>query len=245
MKKIIVFFIGLFILTAPMIVFSLPSIPLISYYFVRLNLSNGEFFDVILNFLSLEITLALGIIVYFQSQKINKLESTQYQTYFDVENLDYSYTFSDQMLLNSISGDLSISHFFTPNKKEIITNISFLDDSTIPTKNKVFPLIFAVKNNPIITSIHFQGVFVTLIHDGKQIAKRKFTSKSDPLHLTLYDGNKIIVGFGITYSQTYSFDEIRIVFSLVAEDQIGNKTKLAPFASLNKDQNEAFFLMRQ
>lgn len=203
----------------------------VDYLKNTLQLTNGEFAEVSIGFFSTAISLLLGIVVYFQAQRINEIEIKKNATYLGVQDVDYSVDFGNLLFGDNGQHGLIVSHNFTTNKKVIVTSVNFLRRGD--PKSIVIPLVFITKNEPLIVSLDFKKVTVTLMEQGTQICSRSFESDNAPICSLLCDDSHFVVGFGMLLPREWNVDQIQLEFLINVEDQNGVTRKATPAVVLH------------
>lgn len=207
-----------------------------------LKITKGQAIEYILTFISIAIPFLLGIVVYLQSQRINDLESTQYNTFIAIEDVDYSWELSDYLFYNNLKNKFYVSHVFSSSHKFLLTSINLCKDNT--GKSLIIPLACVTKNNPLIVELEFQSVDVILRNDKIEILNKKLHNESPTIVNTiLKDDSRFVLGFGMTVSNECLFNEIDLKFSLSLKDQNGNKNKFLLEVTLNKGNKEPTFYL--
>ena len=225
-KKIFIVSIGVIIILAiPTVSLILLSNETVTEFIKnRLEITKGEAIDYILSFLSIAIPFLLGVVVYLQSQRINDLESTQFNTFIAVEDVDYSWVLSDHLFFDSIQSDFHVSYVFSSSQKFLLTSVD-IGKGTSHTP-LIIPLTFITKNNPLIVAVEYKSVDVVLLDNDRDVFRQKLYNQSQtPINTILKDDSRFVLGFGMIGSDAYSFNEVDLQFLIVLEDQNGNKNK--------------------
>ena len=206
-----------------------------------LAITNSEFIEICISYFSLAISLLLGVIVYFQSQRINELEITQYSTFLGVQEVDYSADLGNMVFSEEKRCGFWISHSFTSDKKVILAGVNILRKGS--AKSIVVPLVFVTKNQPLIVSLDFQKVTVKLMHCGKELCNRTFENDNEPIYALLSNESQFILGFGMLVSDEWEVDEINLVFQIDVKDQNRIGKKIESIVTLHKfGQRPGYYL---
>ncbi len=208
-----------------------------------LGITMGEVLDYLLSYISLIGSIFLGIVVYFQSQKINDLEETNYNCFLGIVDVDYNCDFGDCLWSDGTQNDFKIFHMFTSNRKVLISSIHLGDD---PIKTPaLLPLVFVTKNQPLIVSLKIEKVNVKLSHCDVVVSKENFVNKGSPVYALMEDGTHFVLGFGLMTSKSLSFDEIALEFDIVVEDQNFREHKINSSIRLNKSGSESDYYLTE
>ena len=199
-----------------------------------LKISNAEAIDYILNYISLALSLVLGEVVYFQSQRINDLEASEYDVFLGVEDINYSFDFGEYVFadIHKNKSEFFVTHIFKPNKKAIITSVNIGDEA--PGNPELIPLVFITKNHPLIVSLYFRAVEVELLNEGKRVFIQEYKNRNKAIHTILGDESRFVLGFGMTTSHISIFDEVVLRFSVEVIDQNKRKQQISSTVVLNK-----------
>ena len=198
------------------------------------------FLEVIAQYLSISITLGLGIVVYNQSERINGLEASQYKLFLGVEDLDYGYTFGDCLASYQCEADWSISYRFSANRRELMTTVNF---GTGQAKVIFLPLVFLTKNSQLITTLVLRDVSVSLKYKDDVVHDKIFTASNGQINTILHDGCRFVLGFGIVMPEANYVDEISLLFNVGLTDQHMRNTTIQIAAQLLKSSHSDEFAL--
>ncbi len=190
----------------------------------RLETNLQGLFDSLTSYLSLGFTLLLGIIVYYQSQKINDLTSSQYEIFIGATDLDYSHTLSNILIEEpSTLSDFSIKRSSIDGRRNFFTHLN----TTFQEKQQpiFIPLSFITKNQPIIVSLAFQDISFALVSQDRQVKNQIFHSQGEKIYCMFEDNTNFLLGIGMMIPNAIKIDEIKLELCVNATDQIGRTTK--------------------
>lgn len=124
--------------------------------------SVGEISEIILSFISLFVTIILGVIVYQQSDRINSLEATQYSVFLGANQLDLSLPMGTEFLLLSKKTDsqsrIKLFQIVDSDDLGLQVNISLSEGS-----NSIdLPFRLITRNTPLITSIDLDKIVLRI-----------------------------------------------------------------------------------
>lgn len=198
------------------------------------------FLEVVAQYLSISITLGLGIVVYNQSERINDLEASQYNLFLGVEDLDYGYDFGDCFASNHCKDDWYILYRFSANRRELMTSVNFGDGQG---KAILLPLVFLTKNSQLITTLVLKDVSVYLKYKNNIVNNKTFTAPNGQINTILHDGCRFVLGFGIVMPEANCIDEIFLLFNVDLTDQhMRNTTIQIAVQLLKSSQSDEFAL---
>ena len=209
-----------------------------NYLKCNLSMEPHQLFESSINYLSLAATILLGIIVYKQEQKINDLQSSQYEVFLGVVGLDNEYSIGDFLLAEnypSSCGFLTV-HSFGNSAKCFLTSLQF--DSPNNQNFEVIPLVFLVKSYTLITGIHFEKISMEIFSRTSTHFQKEFESKDSPIYEVFEDAAKFSLGVGIALPEEVEIDEIKFVFSVTINDQICRVHKKQIEVKLKKINDE-------
>ena len=231
---IILLFAIILVVIVPLLMLVLLSWQEVSSYIAQtLTEANSRFIEICISYFSLATSLLLGVVVYFQSQRINDLEIVQHSSFLRIVDVDYSADLGDCIYVPIKKTGFVISHYFTTESKRILSSIDFTRGRQARTI--VLPLVFITKNQPLITSIHFKSVKVTLKAAGKEIDQRTFKSDCEPIYALLCNESRILFDFGMMIPDSWEIDEITIRFFLELQDQSGVAKIVEPSATVQRN----------
>lgn len=233
--------IGIITLVIPVVSIAILPIPFISNLITKtLNTDNVTFLGLFLDYYSISITLILGIVVYYQADRINNLEASQYNLYLGVEDLDYSFDFGSYFASDSCNSDFNISHIFTSSKKALRSTVNIGAGSG---KSLLIPLVFITKNNPLIVSINFQSVALLVKERNSTLCNETFLRSGGDIKTLLCDGSRFVFGFGLVIPENYNPDEVHLQFNVIVKDQNGNSQNININVSLYRITHENDFVI--
>lgn len=188
--------------------------------------SVGEIGNIILSFTSIAVTLFLGIIVYFQSERINTLEASQYDVFLGVEKIGDATSFPSGMIeISENTNNLNLyAKLFETMHNDELELYAHIQMST-QTQNTFLSLIFVTRNVVLITSLCFKGISVQIETSGSnnQDAKlcKNFIINAIPVCRFLTDNSRFLFGISLHGVDKSKIEKIHISIDLVAEDQFG------------------------
>lgn len=237
-KKVITIIVFVVLIVAiPFILHLLITAPNITKYINdTLKIRNGDAVGIIINYASFSATVILGIVVYFQAQRINKLESTNYDFYMGVVDVDYNYETGSKLVIDHSPSEFHLAHYWTNKQKTIFSSICIGKGAN--GSQLSIPLRFITKNKPLITTVCFESVNVTLKENDKVVFNDSFSSNDYTLYSPLEDGTSFVMNFGLVHSSKRLFDEIALSFHVTTTDQNRNITKMVITAVLIWNNNE-------
>lgn len=192
------------------------------YVLTHLSAEPYEVFDSIVNYLSMGFTILLGVVVYYQAQKINDLESTQYDLFIGVDKLDYSFAFDDIFIKNtSQDSNFYVVQSFSKTRKNFLVNLNIgLSEKEKPI---FLPLSFVTKNQLVITSLHFKEIYLTIITEDAKEYKQKFSNSNnvEPIHGIFTDDSNFLFGVGMMIPDSFKVDRLKLMLDVEVHDQIG------------------------
>ena len=222
-RKLKTFLIILFSSIA-VLVFGYGSITLLLRYISETDVppSVGEVTDIVLNYISIFVTIVLGIVVYFQAERVNKLEAGQHSIFLGVEKLDYSIPFGTEFLqLNQISDTPTDFHIFQITDHErlgLLGNIS-LNDGNDRIR---LPLVFTTRNAPLITSIQIKHVELNILYhhsSNKPRFTRPYDANIAPIYKFMPDGSQFDFWISISRISKPQIEKITLEILLNVTDQ--------------------------
>lgn len=234
-RMLVVVIIALIVIVMlPIVVCYLLSQAIVTTYLNQiLTEPNSNFLQICVGYLSLATTLLLGVVVYFQSNRINDLEVAQYSSFLGILDVDYTVDLDNCIYVPNGQKGFIISYHFADKNKSMLSSVDFSGGGQV--KSVVLPLVFTTKNQQLITSIHYKSVEVALRFAGTEIARRKFESKSGPIYALLDNESKFSLGFGMLMPDDWNADEVELHFSVCLKDQNGVNKQLEIVATLQKN----------
>ena len=182
----------------------------------------GEISAILLNFGSILVSILLAIFVYFQSERINTLEATQYDVFIGVEKIDSSASFATEMvLLSKNNSNLSkYAKLFETTCDDNLALYAYVHISD-KSENTFLPFIFITRNTPLITAIIVKKISVTLDCHENENYQKDFPLDSLPVYKFLSDENRFLFGLGIHGVDKKNIEKGKIQIEFEIEDQIG------------------------
>lgn len=239
-KPVLICF-GLFAIAFPIALVVLLSIPAVASYIANtLKVDNESFIGFTIDYISLAISIILGIIVYYQSQQINDLEVSQHDVYLGVENLDYSFDFGDYLTIDKTASNFNSAFFLSAEQKIILTNINVGSNKGKPL---LFPLVFVTKNQPLIVSLSIKSIDVTVKEKNIIAYNGIHPIGGHPINTILKDDSRFIVGVGMIVPVEKSIDETNLSFLIEIENQNGHKQTIQSVVSLLRPNQESDFVI--
>jgi hypothetical protein len=175
-----------------------------------------------LNYFSIFVTIVLGIIVYLQAERVNKLEAAQLSIFLGVEKLDYSRSLGTTFLeLNPPSdapSDIRIFQITDQEQLGFFGNISLGGGSD----RIELPLIFGIRSIPLITSIQIKRIEL-ILHNHHTPQRPSFSKSCNlnliPIYRFMPDGSEFDFCFVISRIEKSKVEKIAIKILLGVEDQ--------------------------
>lgn len=132
----------------------------------QLQISN--IFDCLIGYFSIYVTILLAIIVYDQTEKINKLEIMEYDYYVGVLNIDNSLDLGE--LFFESKEQSSISYNIINNISVPILNLNTLNSSIKKGNHRIvtIPITMITKNKLLICGIKFNEVRIKTINEKEE-----------------------------------------------------------------------------
>lgn len=193
-----------------------------AYCMAHLSAAPCEVFDSVVNYLSMGFALLLGVVVYYQEQKINDLESTEYDVFIGVEKLDDTYTFDHTLIRDtSRESDFYVVQSFSDGKRNFLVNLN----TNLPSKEKTIflPLSFVIKSRLVITSLDLKKInlIISMEDSGSMAYKQNFCSHADPIHGIFDSDSSFLLGIGMMVPASFQIDRIQLCMKVESYDQIG------------------------
>ena len=200
-----------------------------------------QIFDSSISYLSLAVTVLLGIVVYEQAQKINDLESSQYEVFLGATGLDNDYSLGDVLLMenNHLDSDFHPIQSYDNVGKSFLANLQ--TDFGPPEKAMLFPLIFVIKSSTLITTLIFQKIIFEISAEGMIFGRKEFTSNAEPIHELFEDNSKFVFTMGTMIPESLKIEEVKITLDVMLCDQICREHKKRIVVKL-KNFNDTFYL---
>lgn len=205
-----------------------------------------DLFNSFTDYFSLGITLFLGVIVYRQSQKINDLESSQYDVFIGADGLDYSLDSLSDVLAESTAeqSDFSIRRDISGGKKSFYT---YLKTNFPDKRQQVFlPISFITRNQPLIVSLKFSEISLAITEsNGKKSAPQKFFNHAEPIHGTFENDTRFLFGISFLLPNSMRIGQVFLHLRIDAADQLGRITPLEITITLQNVDKRLYLLSTQ
>lgn len=184
--------------------------------------SIGEISDIVLSYFSIFVTIMLSIFVYWQAERINKLEAAQYDVFLGAEKLDCSRSIGTELLLLSQSRVLSKVKVFETtvnNQFGLVANISLQEGD----ESLQLPFLFITRNTPLITALQIKRIDLKIKYysnSKKNDFKQSFSVYVNPIYRFLSDGSEFALMFSINGVDRKHIEKVKIKVHFDVEDQI-------------------------
>jgi len=220
-----------------------------------------ELIGYVFEYISIISSLSLGILVYFQSQRINNLEATQFCSYLAVIDVNYSFDMDEKLNVNPIDGNkssnsknaFSVGYFLSSQKKTLFTSIiATYDDQDDYQHNRYkgyyIPLEFVSKNQPLIVAMDFQSINIELTSSNltgpsNKVYSGKFYSETGKVFTPLENDSHFTFNINLITNRSLEFNEIKLKLTIIAEDQNGYKQEIITDVLLNKLNNDSKYYL--
>lgn len=195
-----------------------------------------ELWEGVITYLSMGFTLLLGIIVYHQSQKINNLDSSQYDIFIGIDKLDYSIDFKDVLIKDyDYNSEFSIIQSFSEEKLGFLTALNVhVKGDDIKDKIVFIPLSLITKNHLLITSIDFKKISLAIYSKSKEIYQQDFYNYANPYYTILGDSSRFSFGVGMVLPSNTDISKISISIHYEIGDQINRTHKKSTSVDLER-----------
>lgn len=238
---LVVAMIGIVVVAHPFVTMTLLSCPFVSDYISnKLKMETEPFLSLMLEYMSLIVPLFLGVVVYFQSEKINNLEATQYDVFIGIDGVENQFELNKYLVCDFQNEEFSISHYFTSSQKCIMSHINIGEGAGKPF---VIPLTFVTKNFPLITSMDFQSVKINFKGGNRTIYQKTFKHNGGRINAILCDDSHFIWAFGMIIPDTWDVDALDIQFVGEIENQNCRKQIHTISASIYLTPNNEEFIL--
>lgn len=200
----------------------------------------------IAQYYSIFLTLFLGIIVFFQTEKINALEKKDYDFYIGTNKVENEFELGNTFFIpNSFptcsDATFNFSHNIYNDKVIHFININMGDTSN---DFKIIPINLITKNKLMISSIYFNEInFKINFNDSNIIPLEKKFKGNHAVISGCFDNNsEILLGIGLNMPK-YSANmfSIDITMQLDIKDQYENITKFIVSNSI-LSENHNYYL---
>lgn len=188
--------------------------------------SVGEIADIILSFISLFVTIILGVIVYQQSDRINSLESTQYSVFLGVDQLDLSLPMGTEFFLLSKKNDRQsiIKPFQIVDSDDLglQVNISLSEGSDLLD----LPFRLITRNAPLITSIDLERIDwrIRYVRDSNRCDYMDgYPVDSMPINRFIEDRSRLTLRVLLNGVPTSQIRRVFLTFKFRLHDQYGRE----------------------
>lgn len=207
----------------------------------KFNTEPYQIFESSINYLSLAVTVLLGIVVYEQAQKINNLEISQYEVFLGVTGLDNDYSMGDVLLMENshLESGFQLVHSYGNTAKSFLTNLQ-LD---IGPREKVilFPLMFVVKSSTLITALLFQKIALEISAGELTSGRKEFIGDAEPIYELFEDNSKFVFAIGTMIPKNLEIEEVIVTLDITVNDQICREHQKKVIVKLN-NINNTFYL---
>lgn len=236
---------------------SFAAVPLVLMYSSKISVLNSflkehpeieplDLFNSVTDYLYLGVTLFLGVIVYQQSQKINSLESSQYDIFIGTDGLDDSLTPLSDILVENIEdrSDFFIKQGISDGKMNFLTYLK----TNLPNKQRFMflPISFVTRNRPVIVSLKFSEISLTIVESsGKKSGPQKFFNRAGPIHWIFENNSRFLLGIGFMLPEDMRVEQILLQIHVNAADQLGRITPLTISITLQNVDEHLYLLSAQ
>lgn len=242
-KHMVIFFsIALIVVSLPIMVYKFALNPNVSTYLVNtLGVNLKSFIGIILDYFSILLNLALGVVVFWQVERINALQMTQNETFLRVENLDYSFSYEDARLTIDKSNEgYNVAHVFTQDKKAILTHVNIGKGQGKPL---FLPIRFITSNQQMIVSLALTNVKIFAKERNRILSNKTYPIGGDTIETVLANDSKFIIGLGMIVPKESHIDELHLAFVLILENQDRTTQKLRINITLLRTQEDTDFVI--
>ena len=197
--------------------------PVSKFICVHLKATPYELVDSVANYFSLAASVLLGIVVYYQAQKINNLEISQYEVFLGATGVNENYSMGDTFLLEETSpeANISIIQSFSNKRAGFLVNLNLYSDYA--QKPLIIPLDFIVRSQPLVTGLHFKEITISILARGYNKITRTFKNTGEPIYELFEDNSNFIVAIATRVPHNFEIDEAEIQFNVNVFDQIGRE----------------------
>ena len=185
--------------------------------------SVGEVSEIILSYISIFVTIILGVVVYQQSDRINRLESTQYSIFLGAEKFDPNIPMGSEFLLLSRRVDkkscVKVFQIVDPDFWGLLTNISLNEGN----QHIELPFLFTTRNVPLITSVAIERIDLSIryTHDsGRSSFMNSYPVNITPIFRFIGDQSQFPVRFSINGVSAPDIRRIQLVVKFSIKDQL-------------------------
>lgn len=186
--------------------------------------SVGEIGNIILSFISITVSLLLGIVVYFQSERINTLEVSQYDVFIGVEKIDDSASFASEMVeisdgVDNLSRCAKLFETIYNDELELYAHIQVSEQA----QKTFIPLSFVTRNTLLITSLCIKEIGVQIETQKRDNQKDKLSNalsmSTSPICRFLPDDSHFLLGISLHGIDKSIIKKVNISIDIIAEDQ--------------------------
>lgn len=200
----------------------------------------------IAQYYSIFLTLFLGIIVFFQTEKINALEKKDYDFYIGTNKVENKFELGNTFFIpNSLStcSDATFSFTHSIYNDKVIHFINIKMDET-SSDFKIIPINLITKNKLMISSICFNKITFKIKFNDSNITslEKIFMGKNAIISGCLDNDSEILLGIGLNMPK-YDVDmfSVDITMQLDIRDQYENITKFIVSNSI-LSENHNYYL---
>lgn len=184
--------------------------------------SVGEISDIILSYFSIIVTIMLSVFVYWQAERINKLEAAQYDVFLGAEKLDCSRSIGTELLLlnqSRVPSEVKVFETAVNNQFGLVANISLQEGK----ESLQLPFLFITRNTPLITALKIKQIDVIIkfySNSKKDDYKKYFPVLVNPIYRFLSDKSEFILFFSINGIEKKNIEKVKIRVHFEVEDQL-------------------------
>jgi hypothetical protein len=184
----------------------------------KFNMEVSDALNFLIEYLSVAFSVFLGVIVYRQSQRINSLESTKFDVFLGITELDRSFSFSEHFIQEDADkSDFSIDRNYDEGRPSFITTLC---TGTAGKKQVHFlPLKFLTKNAPLITSLDFKKIHCQIKSSASVLFQGDFSREHGPLYAIFENDSEILLGVGLVIPAEWILHELLLEFLVSVQDQ--------------------------
>lgn len=204
--------------------------------------SIGELCDIVLNFTAIFVTLLLGVVVYFQSERINNLEAAQYDIFIGIERVDMQADIGTELQMISCpqkakESDVSVFRDLTSETLTLLVHTHMNQQD----KKLFIPIMFITRNAPLITSIRIKQIDIIYrkVRNGQNEEVEKcLPVNACPICCVLPDNSHFILHFGVHGLYQEDIDEMNVKFHFKVEDQLKRSHNITTDVLLSRIHKE-------
>lgn len=194
----------------------------------QLGLDKATAIAAIIDYLALSYAVLLGVVVYRQTERINRLEATQYDLYLGIESIDYSCDLGQCFATKSGQRNGLITQAFGGKGRTYLLNVA---TGTEDGKTIFVPLSFVIKSRPLVVSICFQKATLEVVSQKHKIPE-EVREIDENINAIFEDGSHFVFGLGLILPEQQNGDEIHFDVVMEVETQIKQKHKIHATATI-------------